>query len=47
MSNMSTVTTVKEVKSSGSSLAVYITRELNLLNVDKGDKIEITIRKPD
>ena len=42
---MNTVTSIKEVKSSGSSLAVYITRELNLLEVEKGDKIEITIKK--
>lgn len=42
---MNTVTTVKEVKHSGSSLAVYITRELNLMTVKKGDKVKITIEK--
>lgn len=44
---METVTSVKEVKASGSSLAVYLTRELTLLGICKGDRVEITIRKVD
>lgn len=44
---MDEITTVKEVKCSGSSLAVYITRELNMLDMKKGDKVKITIEKTD
>lgn len=44
---MNVITTVKEVKSSGSSLAVYLTRELRLLNLNKGDRIKVIIEKTD
>lgn len=42
---MNTVSTVKEVKYSGSSLAVYITRELNMMEVKRGDKVKVTLEK--
>lgn len=45
---MNTITAVKTVKMSGSSKAIYITSELNLLgDIQVGDKIEITLKKID
>ena len=43
---MNSITAVKEVKTSGSSKAIYLTTELNLLgDVNTGDKVKITIEK--
>lgn len=42
---MQEISAVKTIKHSGSSLAVYITRELTMLGVEKGQKVEIIIRK--
>lgn len=42
---MDMITTVKPVKKSGSSLNVYLTRELKLLGVGIGDTIEIVIKR--
>lgn len=35
----------KEVFTSGGSLIVYLTNELKMLDVEKGDKIKVTIEK--
>lgn len=42
---MNEITTSKIVKTSGSSLAVYLTRELTMLGLNKGDAVEITLKK--
>ena len=43
---MDSITAVKTVKKSGSSKAIYITSELNLLgDVKDGDKVRVTIQK--
>lgn len=42
---MNEISTVKTVRASGSSLTVYITRELNMLKVGKGDSVEVTLKK--
>ena len=45
---MNTITAIKTVKMSGSSKAIYVTSELNLLgDIQVGDKIEITLKKID
>lgn len=42
---MKSITAVKEVKSSGSSLAIHVTRELKHLSVGKDEAVKITIEK--
>ena len=42
---MNSIEVVKEVKSSGTSFALYLTKELRMLDVNKGDKVEVTIKK--
>lgn len=41
----SSVVTTKEVKLSGTSLVLNITKEARLMNIDRGDIVEVTIRR--
>lgn len=43
--SMNTIQAVKEIRGSGSSCAIYITRELSYLGLTKGDKVKITLEK--
>ena len=43
---MNSITAVKEVKKSGSSKAIYVTTELNLLgDINEGEKVKVTLEK--
>ena len=42
---MDRIQAVKEIRGSGSSCAIYITRELGYLGLTKGDKVKITLEK--
>ena len=43
---MDKITAIKEVKKSGSSKAIYVTTELNLLGeIDEGQKVKVTLEK--
>lgn len=42
---MNSITVVKQVKESGSSLAIYLTKELRMLELEKDDNVEITLKK--
>lgn len=41
----SSVVVTKEVKLSGTSLVLNITKEARLMNIDRGDVVEVTIRR--
>lgn len=43
MANVLTVT--KTIRTSGSSLSLYMTKELKILGLNKGDAVEVTIKR--
>lgn len=42
---MDKIEATKEIMVTGSSLAIFATRELKMLNLAKGDKVKVTFEK--
>ena len=43
--SLNEVTTTKIVRQNGTSLTINITRELRTMGIDRGDAIEVTIKR--
>lgn len=42
---MNKITMVKNVKSTGTSLIIHITKEIQMLGLGKGDIVQVTLQK--
>lgn len=42
---MNNIQAVKEIMVSGGSMCIFVTREIKMLELNKGDKVKVTFKK--